>query len=110
MELQPAPTHSAAGGKDMNDWIDLFIPGLPRTDRVAIVLRARSSLLNTVLFYDVMLAGAGARALDEMSSDADTISKAVEMGRWARRRMGLRVAVWRGGRYEEVARIPDPGP
>ena len=50
----------------------------------ALVLRARSSLLNTVLFYDVMLADAGPRALDWLGQDLERVSNAVELGRWRR--------------------------
>jgi hypothetical protein len=95
---------------DLEDWIDLSFPAPAGVDEAALILRARSSLLNTVLFYDVMLADAGPRALDWLGHDLERISSAVEVGRWVRRNMGLRVAVWRDGAYRDVSRVPDPGP
>lgn len=94
---------------DLDDWIDVTFPAPAGTDRAALVLRARSSLLNTVLFYDVMLANAGARAIDWMAG-LERISNAVVLGRFFRKYMGLRVLEWRGDAYHEVARVPDPGP
>lgn len=103
-------TLAAAHDGDLADWVDLTFPAPPETGERALVLRARNSLLNTVLFYDVMLAEAGPRAVDWLGRDLDRVSSAVELGRFAREYMGLRVAVWTGTRFEEVARVPDPGP
>ena len=77
---------------------------------MAVVLRFKNSLLSTVLFYDVMLASAGPRALAWIGSDLDQISTAVRLGRWVQRRLGMRVSVWQDGAYREVARVPDAGP
>jgi hypothetical protein len=95
---------------DLEDWLDVSVPVPEHADRVALVLRARSSLLNTVLFYDVMMARSGARALDWLGADLARIGDAVELGRWVRKRLGLRVQHWRDGEFKEVARVPDPGP
>ncbi len=104
-----AATLAAARAGDLEDWIDLAFPAPPGTDQAALVLRARSSLLNTVLFYDVMLADAGPRALDWLG-DLERISHAVELGSFCRKYMGLRVLEWQDGELRELARIPDPGP
>jgi hypothetical protein len=104
-----AETLAAARAGDLEDWIDLAFPAPAGTDQAALVLRARSSLLNTVLFYDVMLADAGPRALDWLG-DLERISHAVELGRFVRKYMGLRVLEWRDGELRELARIADPGP
>lgn len=103
-------TLSAARAGDLGDWIDVAFPLPADSDEVALVLRARSSLLNTVLFYDVMLAEAGPRSLDWLGRDLERISSAVELGRFCRKYMGLRVTVWRDGAFREIARVPDPGP
>jgi len=100
---------AAAGASDLDDWIDVTFDAPPGSERAALVLRARSSLLNTVLFYDVMLADAGFHAVDWMAG-LERISNAVELGRFFRKHMGLRVLELRDGRYREVARVPDPGP
>ena len=107
-------TLAAARSGDLEDWIDLVVPASELSAAPAgellLALRARSSLLNTVLFYDVMLAEAGALGADWLNLELGRISNAVELARFCRRYMGLRVAVWREGAYREVARIPDPGP
>ena len=104
-----AATLAAAESGDLQDWIDLTAPADGRKE-MALVLRSKNSLLSTVLFYDVMLASAGPRALAWIGSDLDQISTAVRLGRWVQRRLGMRVSVWRDGAYREVARVPDAGP
>jgi hypothetical protein len=99
----------AAVAGEFEDWIDLTVPG-PLPAEPVLVLRLKNSLLSTVLFYDVMLAAAGPRALDWIGSDLEQISTAVRLGRWVERRLGLRVAVWREGAFREVGRVPDAGP
>lgn len=103
-------TLADAHAGDLEDWIDLSFPAPVGGGQRALMLKARSSLLNTVLFYDVMLADAGLRALDWLGRDLDRISDAVEMGRFCQKHMGLRVALWTGDGLREVARVPDPGP
>ncbi len=93
----------------LDDRIDLVLPR-PLVDSVAVVLRARNSLLNTVLLYDFMLGARGAQALDWVGSDLARIGPAVELGSWYAGRMGMHVAVLSRGAYREVARIPDTGP
>ena len=100
----------AANPADMDEWIDVTLPVQPGATSAALAFRLRNSLLNTVLLYDVMLAPAGAGALNWMSGRLSNISEAVEMGRWHQRRAGLHVSVWRDGSYREVARVPDAGP
>jgi hypothetical protein len=95
---------------DPNDYIDLAAAVPPGADSVAIVFELRNSLLNTVLLYDHMLGGQGPRSLDYVGRDLATISRAIELGRWYGARMGVHVAVWRAGRYEKVAYVPDAGP
>jgi hypothetical protein len=94
----------------MDDWLDLAVPVPQGSTSVALVVRARNSLLNTVLLYDVMLQRSGARAIEWLGSDLSRISNVVQLGRWYQQRSGLHVSVWRQGQYEEVARLPDSGP
>jgi hypothetical protein len=95
---------------DWSDRIDLVFARPAAGDSAGLVLRLRNSLLNTVLLYDFMLGGAGARALDWLGDDLAHIGRTVELGRWYRSRSGLRIAVWDGAAYRDVARIPDTGP
>lgn len=95
---------------DFQDQIDLTLPRPATRDSIAVVLRMRNSLLNTVLFYDLMLASAGAHALDWLGVDLQRIGPAVELGMWYRSRMGMRVSVEFDGTFLEVDRVPDSGP
>jgi len=94
---------------EMYDHIDVTLPR-PTGDSAAVVVRMRNSLLNTVLFYDYMLARPGARSLDWMSEDLERIDRVVELGRWYAGRLGLVVSVRENGRYRPVARLADFGP
>lgn len=95
---------------DLDDWIDLDA-GLDRQnaaqhgDSIAIVLRLRNSLLNTVLLYEGMLSGAAAP--DWLASGIRQPAQAVALGSWYRQRMGLRVSI---GDDTVSARIGDIGP
>ncbi len=95
---------------DMEDYIDITVPRGTAGDSVAVVLRMRNSLLNTVLFYDYMLAAPGARSLDWMASDLERIGPTVELGRWYTSHLGLRVHVRDGETWRQVGRVSDYGP
>jgi hypothetical protein len=101
---------SRATEADMDDWIDITVPVEPGASSAAVVLRARNSLLNTILLYDVMLGPAGAAAIDWLGEDLARVSTAVELGRWHQKRAGLHVSVWHDDEYRSVARVPDSGP
>ena len=100
---------AAATPDDVMDHIDLVFPR-PAADTAAVVLRLRNSLLNTVYFYDLMLAGQGARSLDWLGRDLASISYAVGLGDFYTQHMGLRVRVWDGTAYREVERVGEVGP
>ncbi|MGH7469392.1 MAG: hypothetical protein ACRENP_15685 [Longimicrobiales bacterium] len=95
---------------DFRDHIDLTLPRPAGRDSIALVLRLRNTLLNTVLFYDLMLGSAGAQALDWLGTDLQRIGPAVALGMWYRSRLGLWVSVEQNGSFAEVERLPDAGP
>jgi len=101
---------AAATLEDMTDHVDLVLPVPEGAGQIALGLRMRNTLLNSSLFYDIMLAEAGVAALDWLGSDLDRIGTALQMGRWYQGRMGLRVLVQDGSRYREVVHLPDAGP
>jgi predicted RNA-binding protein with TRAM domain len=103
-------TLANARAGDLDDFIDLEIPNPGRADTVALVLRMRNSLLNTVLLYDQILGAPGAGSLDWLARDIQRIAPAVEMGKWYSEHMGMHVAVRDGGTYRTVGRIGDSGP
>jgi hypothetical protein len=93
----------------LRDWLAFELPPV-ETDSVALVLRLRNSLLTTVLFYDLMLARQGARALDWMARDAQQLGPALQLGAWYQKTMGLRLLVESDEGFREVARMGDAGP
>jgi hypothetical protein len=100
----------AAAGGPTEDYIDVTLPRPHGRDSVALVLRMRSSLLSTALFYDQMLARPGARSLDWVGRDLKHITSVAQLANWYVRHFGLRVSVLEDGRYRQVARLVDFGP
>lgn len=82
---------AAARVGDLDDWIDLDVSGLPPGDSVAVMLRLRNSLLNTVLLYEGMLGGRD--AIDWLNDGLQHIAGTVDIARWYNRTMGLRASV-----------------
>jgi len=106
----PDQVLARADSADPNDDLDLTFPQAPGRDTVAIVFRMRNSLLNTVLLYELMLGDPGLKSLDWVGRDLNEIGPAARLGRWYAAHMGMRVSVWDGTAYREVARIADTGP
>jgi hypothetical protein len=103
-------TLAAAKAGDLDDYIDIVVPKPASGDSVALFLRLRNSLLNTVLLYDGMLAGQGAKSLDWLGTDLDRISGAIDLGKWYASHMGMRVSVKENGSWRQVTRFIDKGP
>ncbi|HET7711792.1 MAG TPA: hypothetical protein VFL80_07670 [Thermoanaerobaculia bacterium] len=105
-----AETMAGLTSKDLRDSIELRVPVDKQGQEVALLLRMRNSLLNTVLFYETMLKGSGARSLDWLGKDLGEPGPAIELATWYASRMGMRVEVWQDGEYRSVARLGDTGP
>lgn len=103
-------TLARATSADPNDYLDLTFPARPGADSIALVLRLRNSLLNTVLFYDLMLAAPGARSIDWMASDLQRIGPTLDLGRWYAKHLGLRIYAKTKSGWKEVAHLSDYGP
>ena len=110
----PATVDSARVG-DLDDWIDLETGALPPGDSLAVVLRLRNSLLNTVLLYDGILGGID--AADWLATGLLGIGTAIDLSRWYVGTMGLHATVagvptvtQRDGRQVAHARLGDVGP
>jgi len=97
---------------DLEDAIEVAVPAPPGADSVVVVLRLRNSLLNTILFYDIMLGDPGARSLDWVGNDLQQVGPAVELAQWYQRKMGMQIAVrgGDGGGFREIAHLKDTGP
>ena len=101
---------SAAHGGPAEDYLELSVPRVAGRDSLAVVLRARSSLLSTEVLYDYMLGRPGPRALDWMSSDLSRITTLARLATWYTDNFGLRVSVWDGSQWRQVVRLMDFGP
>jgi len=99
----------AATAGDLRDWVEFELPSSP-ADTALLFIRARNSLLTTVLLYDVMLASQGAAAVDWVGRDLADLGTAVELGRWYAETMGIRVERRAGDRWETVGWMRDVGP
>jgi hypothetical protein len=95
---------------DFEDYVDLTFDAPRGSKRVALVFRLRNTLLNTVLLYDVMLKDQGFRALDWLGQELDGFFTKARLGLWYRDRMGMRISVWKGDEFRQVARVGDQGP
>jgi hypothetical protein len=95
---------------DLEDRIELGFVAPVGGDSVALVLRLRNSLLNTVLLYDMMLGDPGARSLDWQAEELSRVGTALELGTWYTSRMGLGVEVWMDSAWVPIVRIKDTGP
>ena len=95
---------------DLVDHIDITLPAPPGTDSAAVILRLRSSLLNTLVFYDHMLARPGARSLDWLAEEMTRLDRVAELGRWYTEHFGIRVEVHDGTAYRPATRFADYGP
>lgn len=102
-------TLARATGEDPGDYIELAFPR-PRGDSAVIGLELRSSLLNTVLLYDLILGAPGARSIDWLQRDMHRIVPMIQFGQWYRKNFGLRVAVREGHGWREIERHPTYGP
>jgi hypothetical protein len=105
----PAVMDRVASG-ELEDWIELTFENTRPNDSVAVVLRLRNSLLNTVLLYDIMLGDPGARSIDWQARHLSRIGPALELGAWYGSKMGMAIEVWRGGAWVPIARVKDTGP
>jgi hypothetical protein len=108
--VTPKSVLARVSADDLDDRIELTFPGAISGDSVALVLRLRNSLLNTILLYDLMLGDPGARSLDWQAKTLSEVAPALELGSWYTARMGLGVDVWRDGAWVPAARIKDTGP
>jgi hypothetical protein len=101
---------ASVSSDDHLDHLD-FEFDVPRdANDIAMVLKLRNSLLNTVLLYDVMLKEQSFGALDWMGRELDRLGNRMETGLWYRKNMGLTISIWNGNRYRKVARLGDQGP
>jgi hypothetical protein len=99
----------AATTEDSRDYLDLVFPR-PDGDEAVLVLNLRNSLLNTVLYYDLMLGTTGVQAVNWWGGSLEGIGAAIDMARWYAETLGLTVQVPSGDSWQDVTRMSGTGP
>jgi hypothetical protein len=92
------------------DWIELEMEIPEDQDKFFLALKMRSTLLNTVLLYDLFLADQNFGAIDWISNKTNSIIYAYQFAKWYRKNFGMHIEVWEDGAYQEVRQIGDSGP
>lgn len=100
----------AMAGGPTDDALTIAFPHRTGVDSVALVLRARSSLLTTSILYEHLMGRQGARALDWMGEDLQGISSLATLAMWYGNNFGMRVSVQDGEEWQPVIRLMDFGP
>ena len=95
---------------DSRDYIDLSINPEGNKGKLFLHLKLRNSLLNTVLFYNVLLDKQNYRAIKWITDDSNKNLYAYQFYKWYKKYFGLTVEVERNGNYVEMGRIGDMGP
>jgi len=92
------------------DYLDLTLNIPEGADKVKLVIKARNTLLSTVLFYDVVLASQGVNAL-EWTQRLNTDKLYATMYHMAYNNFaGVEISVNRDGDWEKTDRFGDVGP
>jgi hypothetical protein len=106
----PAYLDQAIAGGPVEDHLDVTVARRTDRDTVAIVLRARASLLSTAVLYDYLLSRPGPAAIDWLGHDIGRISTVAQVGLWYTGNFSMRVQVLDHGTWRGVARMANFGP
>lgn len=92
------------------DWLDLSLSPPQNAETIKLVLRVRNTLLSTVLFYDVVLASQGVKAI-EWTQRLNTDLVYASLYQMAYNNFaGMEVSVNRNDVWEKMERFGDVGP
>lgn len=100
----------AIDGGPTDDQLTIAIARQPGVDSVALVMKARSSLLTTSVLYEHLMGRQGALALDFMGEDLSKITTLARLASWYGGNFGMRVEVQDGSGWRPVIRLMDFGP
>jgi len=93
-----------------SDWLDLKFRTPPGKTSIKLVLRLRNTLLSTVLFYDLVLASQGARAVEWTQKMNEDFFYARQFYQLYKAYSGIKVNILREGEWKTAAVIGDVGP
>jgi hypothetical protein len=100
----------AIKGGPTDDQLTITIPKRQGVDSVALVMKARSSLLTTSVLYEHLMGRQGALALDFMGEELSKITTLAKLASWYGGNFGMRVEVQDGSSWRPVIRLMDFGP
>jgi hypothetical protein len=100
----------AINGGPTDDQLTITIPRRAGVDSVALMMKARSSLLTTSVLYEYLMGRQGALALDFMGKDLSKITTLARLASWYGGNFGMRVEVQDGSEWRPVIRLMDFGP
>jgi hypothetical protein len=100
----------AIDGGPTDDQLTIAIPRRAGVDSVALVMKARSSLLTTSVLYEHLMGRQGALALDFMGEELGKITTLAKLASWYGGNFGMRVEVQDGSSWRSVIRLMDFGP
>ncbi len=92
------------------DWIECVIPNPHHAATLTIALRAKNSLQNTTLLYDVMMRNQGLNVLQWSEDINESLLYAWRLGRWYEEFSGIQILVDENGTFVEEGRFSDTGP
>ena len=96
--------------KKVEDWIEVHFKKPEKTKKIVLALCIRNTLLNTILFYEVMLRSAGIHSLDWMAGEGLHPFYGWHFRKWYIDNFGLKIQIWNGQKFETIKWIGDCGP
>ncbi|NNK90739.1 MAG: hypothetical protein HKO89_09045 [Saprospiraceae bacterium] len=96
--------------EETNDWIimDLNLP--EHQTELFLGFKLRSTLLNTVLLYDLLLDAQNLGAIDWTGTTSQGMWYAYNFAKWYHKNFGLHIEVLKNGEFVEVTQLGDSGP
>ena len=94
----------------LTDWVDLKFDLPKKATKVKIVMHLRNTLLSTILFYDVVLASQGIRAIEwieRINTDSVYAAQFNDVYEWYG---GMDLSVLRDGKWVDQISVSDVGP
>ena len=93
-----------------SDWVEVLLKVPEETSSIKLVLRLKNTLLSTILFYDVVLASQGLRALEWTEKINTDQRYAAQFNALFKSYSGIRVMTEINGTWTEQTVIGDIGP
>lgn len=92
------------------DWLDIHTAVPPDAEKMVVALRFRNTLFYTVEFYDVLLDGFGAHAVDWMGVNMHDPLYLLQLYKWYQKYYGIQVELWSDNKIKAKEFIDDSGP